>query len=808
MLTQAALEEEITQGGKARAEKMMSNNEEHGRAHNNPYAQSVFRRFVLPLARVIDDDLHGKAGPGVRKAHVALLSPIDPEAVAYIAVRNILGMLLSGDDIKGNAMLHAIGSSVYHEYMLAHFEHVEPALFHQLVNDLDRRRSNDERHRMTVFKMQARVHGISWNEWNVGAKEQVGAYLVDQLQTLGMLDVEKIQRRVGRGFRSDTIITLTDDIMALIEGVKEFISETTPYYLPCVEPPRDWVSVSDGGWHTPAMRRIMPHAVSVRKGDVSDFGGLDLSGVLAGINVLQKVRWRVNTRVLEAVREVARHFDMEEILSQAEQPRPQRPEFLDSGIAKEQMDNQQLHEFIGWKRAMAEWHTDKKLRGTKYGRFYTATRVADKLKDHEAIYFVYFADFRGRLYAQTTGINPQGSDLQKALLEFADGKPIDSTDAELWFLVHGANKFGFDKAPLQARAAWVRERKDMLCRMADDPISFNEWQNADKPLQFLAWVFEYAEWVRNPKDFSSRIPVAMDGSCNGLQNFSALLLDEIGGKATNLVPAALPNDVYQMVADHATVLLEKLPEDELGYRTKWLTHKLSRSLVKRSVMTLPYGSTRFSCADFIVDDYLKKGKAPEFAKEEYNRAARYLSFVVWEAIGHVVVKAREAMVWLQQVASILIRNGEQDIRWITPTGFPVIQKYFEINEHRINTKLCGSTKIVCYSESDTPARAQHKNGIAPNFVHSLDASHMVLTALAASRAGVTSLAMIHDDYGTHAADAALLYSAIRSVFVDMYSNFTPLEDLRNRYAAYDLPPIPSKGNLNLEDVKLSEYFFS
>lgn len=811
-MNQAELENEIAASGKARAERLMANNEEAGRAHNNPYTQAVYRRFVLPLARMIEDDMIVK-GPGARKAHVALLTPIDPEAVAFIAVRAVLSTLLSGQSAdgpatKGSHLLNSIGNSVYHEYMLNHFAHVSPELFYTLVHDFERRRSKSERHKMTVFKMQARANGIEFNEWNIGAKEQVGAYLIDQLTVLGMVEVDKITVRKGRQMRSETLVTLSDAVAELIAGIKDFIAETTPYYLPCVEPPKDWVSISDGGWHTPAMRRIMPHAVSVRKGCLEAFHGADISKVLAGINCLQKVAWRVNTKVLDAVREISRHFDMEEILCQAEIPRPPKPEFLDEGLKKEQMTPDQLNSFTEWKRAMAEWHTETRLRYTKYGRFYTATRVADKFKNESALYFVYFADFRGRLYAQTSGINPQGSDLQKALLEFSEGKPINTPEAELWFLVHGANKFGFDKAPLQERAQWVRDRRDMICRMADDPISFNQWQEADKPLQFLAWAMEFAEWTRHPQTFQSRTAVAMDGSCNGLQNFSALLLDEVGGKATNLVPSKLPNDVYGMVAERTTALLSLLPEDEGGLRARWLSHGINRTLVKRSVMTLPYGSTRFSCVDFIIDDYLRKGKAPEFSKEEYNAAAKFLSFPVWEAIGDVVVKAREAMTWLQQASGTIIRSGATDIRWITPTGFPVVQQYYILNEHRINTKLCGNTKIVCYSESSMPSRPKHKNGIAPNFVHSLDASHLVLTTLAAKDAGIDSLAMIHDDYGTHAADAGKLYRCIREAFVNMYTVNNPLDSFRNRYESLALPPIPEKGKLDIRSVLESEYFFS
>jgi len=807
-MRQAELEREIVQGGRSRCERMMEKNEEAGRAYNNPYAQAINRRFVLPLAALIREDLT-TIRPGARKAHVALLSPIDPEAVAFIAVRSILSHLLGGGEQGGgNSLMHSIGSSVYHEYMLNHFDHVAPELFYKLVHDFERRRSKNERHKMTVFKMQARASGIEWNEWGIGAKEQVGAYLIDQLSALGMVEVTKTQRRHGRHFRSDTLVSLTEDTTDSIASIKDFIAETTPYYMPCVEQPRDWKTISDGGWHTDALRRIMPYAISVRKGDITAFEDVQMQPVLDAINTLQRVQWRINSKMLDTVRVVAKHFDMEEILGQSEIPRPERPAFLESGMTKEQMLPEQLHEFARWRRSMAEWHTEMRLRGAKYGRFYTATRVADKFRDEPHLHFVYFADFRGRFYAQTTGINPQGSDLQRALLRFSIGKPLLTDDAVRWFLVNGANKFGFDKAPLKERAAWVMARKDMICRMADDPISFSEWREADKPLQFLAWAFEFREWVRNPNTFVSHLPVAMDGSCNGLQNFSALLRDEVGGKATNLLSGKQANDIYTLVAERTTALLSALPDDDNGYKQRWLLHGITRSLVKRSVMTLPYGSTRFSCADFIVGDYLAKGKATEFSRDEYDRAARYLSFPVWQAIGDVVVKAREAMGWLQQVASLLIRSGEQSIRWYAPTGFPVLQQYWEVNEHRINTKLCGNTKIVCYSETDDPSRSKHRNGIAPNFVHSLDAAHMTLTTVAAGKAGITSLAMIHDDYGTHAADAQAMYHIIREVFVDMYSTHSPLDDLRNRYAAYGLPPTPQQGNLDIREVLSSEFFFS
>ncbi|WNV48164.1 DNA-directed RNA polymerase [Caulobacter phage Quill_5.2] len=800
MLTQAELELEMYAFGRARANRMMTKNEEQGRANNNPYASAVYRRFILPLAAVIQEDLDDKK-PGRRKAHVKLLEALDPEAVAYLAVRNVLNGLMHKSGVTLREVMTSVGRACYHELCLALFEHEDPALFHTLVTDFGRRMSKSERHRMTVFKMQAREKGITVPEWGPQGVQQVGAYLLEQLAQLEMVEISAFTTSSAdvKKVRNGYDLRLHPDVFDMISSLKSFAAESMPYYLPCIEKPKDWVAIDDGGFHTREMRRLHPYAVRA-KSNWTDMKDYDLSKPLAAINKLQSVAWQVNGQMLDTIRDVARYFDMDEILSQAEFPAPPKPDWLIEEMKYEEMTEAQQTEFKHWKRQKADWFTQMKLRGTKYGRFYTATSIADKFREFPNLYFVYFADFRGRLYAQTTGISPQGSDLQKALIRFAIGKPITTPEAKHWFCVHGANKYGYDKASLDDRVKWVKDRHDLIIGFAEDPIGNRDWRDADCPLQFLAWCFEYRDYTRDPEGFHSRIPIGMDGSCNGLQNFSAMLRDEVGGRATNLVPGELPSDIYQMVADVTTRRLRDAEAED--YRDRWLSHGISRSLVKRSVMTLPYGSTRFSCADFIVGDYMKLGKAEEFAKEEYTKAAQYLSHFVWDSIGDVVVKAREAMSWLQGSARTLIRGGHEEIIWVTPTGFPVIQLYWEQESHRIRTNLCGNAFLRMSVEKDTPDVNRHKNGIAPNFVHSYDAAHLTMVTV---NSGDMDLAMIHDDYGTHAADAQALYDLIRASFVNLYKDFDPLKDFQERYG---LSEPPAKGTLDLELVLESPYFFS
>jgi DNA-directed RNA polymerase len=57
----------------------------------------------------------------------------------------------------------------------------------------------------------------------------------------------------------------------------------------------------------------------------------------------------------------------------------------------------------------------------------------------------------------------------------------------------------------------------------------------------------------------------------------------------------------------------------------------------------------------------------------------------------------------------------------------------------------------------------------PNFIHSLDASHMLKSAIACNQAGLT-FASVHDSFWTHACDVDVMNVVLREAFVRMHSN--------------------------------------
>lgn len=802
--SQVELEQQMLDAGKERASRLMESNEEGGRTAHNPYAKVIFKRFVLPLSEIIEKDLVG-GGAGRAKAHVKFLRALEPQATAYIAVRTLLTTLMSDMQVgNGRILFHKVGKEIQSEQVLRQFQHLDQEAYFHLQNELKRKHSQDLRHKMTLVSRHFKEKDLSPIDWGKGSRDQVGVYLVSALQDLDMVEIDSTT--VNK--KHIWTVSLSESVMDLIKETKEFIEEMTPFHMPCIEQPKDWISVHDGGYHTPGMRKLVNSAIS--KGN----SGGNPAQILEAINTLQRVKWQVNVRVLEVAKELSKFVETEEIVSTSDIDKPERPEFL-GYKEKEDLNEQEKVEFKKWKRNMSEFYTQVLLKKQSYSRMFNVFRIADKFKDELELFFVYSADFRGRLYPFTSGVNPQGSDLQKGVLTFKDGKALRTKESIEWFMIHGANKFGIDKAPFAERLKWVRDNEQMILAIADDPVgNYKQWAvkgSADKPFQFLAWAFEYAEFIRYGAAFVSRIPISMDGSCNGLQNFSACLRDEVGGKATNLIDCLIPEDIYTMVAEVTLEKLKAMEEDKDGFRSRWIKHGIKRGLVKRSVMTLPYGSTRFSCRNFILDDYIKVEKPEEFDKDEYSKAATFLANIVWDSIGNVVVKAREAMEWLQTCSNIIMKEGYKDIKWTTPTGLTVSQVYNEIEENgKINIQIYGGARLRLSATTDKPDKNRHKNGIAPNFVHSLDAAHMHKVVLRSKKEGYNSLAMIHDDFGTLAADAPHFNKIIREEFVKMYMQDDWLLRFAQSYidAGVPLPLPPSHGKLDLNLTLDSKYFFA
>ena len=234
-----------------------------------------------------------------------------------------------------------------------------------------------------------------------------------------------------------------------------------------------------------------------------------------------------------------------------------------------------------------------------------------------------------------------------------------------------------------------------------------------------------------------------------------------------------------------------------------LLDKVDRSGVKHATMTTPYGVTLETIYQQLLEqEFVKSCKDPK-------TCARYLAKVLVECIPEVAVQAGIIMTYLRETTG-KVAKANRVMTWTTPTGFVVIHENREPKEVRVATS---DWTFVLHEEDATRKVDVRKqvDGIVAHFVHSLDASHMMLTVNRLVALGIHHFAMVHDSFGVHACDIDVLNRVLREEFVRIYSEPVLQNFLNEQRAAHpdiELPEIPPTGDLDICQVLMSPYFFA
>lgn len=159
-----------------------------------------------------------------------------------------------------------------------------------------------------------------------------------------------------------------------------------------------------------------------------------------------------------------------------------------------------------------------------------------------------------------------------------------------------------------------------------------------------------------------------------------------------------------------------------------------------------------------------------------------------------------------------------DFEVVTDGGDTIRQgDALETETFQVNTVLGGGIRVRPSLEKETPKLSQtrQRNGISPNFVHSLDAAALCKTISYCLKHGIKSYCMIHDSYGTHAPYVHQMAASLRHAFVDIFSK-DQLTNLRDQWVkqlegvegAEVLPTVPEMGELDIQSLHDSEFFFA
>lgn len=758
----------------------------------------LMRAAVLPMETALKTFMiQMEEGLGGRKAAAYhYLRGQDLEAIAFITAKRVVNGLLLKEVMQAAGL--NIGTLVRDHIEMSAFKVKEPGLYHFMVEDL--KKSTSARHRARVMRRITKRMLDHKLDWDQGVCATVGLKLLELFaESTGMIQFVTL----GQIKQQRVMVQPTPEVDKWLNAQHSRCELLSPMYLPMLIEPNPWVGTSGGGYLTRTNGRLK--LVKTRNHRyLEDLNNVEMPLVYESVNALQKVPWRINKFVHRVMLEAWRTGGgLAGLPDGTDAPLPLRPLNIDH--------NPEV--LRGWKRAASAVHAaNNRLRVSRI-RLAQVMWMADKFAPEDRFFYPYQLDFRGRVYpvAGVGSINPQGDDVGKSLLEFADGAPLGE-DGPFWLAVHLANTFGFDKVSLEERAQWVLDNEELILDSVLSPLDGRLfWTKADKPWCFLAAARDWYGYKSEGSQYVSRVPVAMDGSCNGLQNFSAMLRDHIGGAATNLAPATKPSDIYSLVAAEAELLLSGLDEPlAIGWRGK-----VTRKIAKRPVMTLPYGATKFGMRDQILEEIQKNN--PGLPPAQLPEYAQFLAGVIWEAIGRVVVAARQAMGWLQSLSKTC-SSVNLPLHWTTPVGFIVRQDYKSVTRSRKKVHFDGKVYELVFAFQDEVKNQidgrKQAAAISPNFVHSLDAAHMMRSVVLCVENNITQLAMIHDSYGCPAAQVSEMNALLRHAFVEQYrpnvlQQFMDeiLEQLPDKLKG-TVPGVPSFGELDLERVTDSEFFFA
>ena len=772
----------------------------------------LMKRCMIPLMAALkefksDSNIYGRLKDVKKFFH-----RFKNEEIAYITTKAVLNSMSGAEPVQRVAIKIAGMLKDHLEY--ENFKEQHPNYLAVVERNLKTDHIGHKRAVIMRAKNKLMDEAAHWSEVD---RLHIGMKCIElMIESTGIIEKEQsLFAGIAKGDKFNSFrLVAVPEVMEWIEKAHEKCELLNPHYLPMVMSPKRWESVFGGGFYTNEYTNTFKLVKTRDSEGLYELNDVEMPEVYYAINRVQETPWRINKKVYGVMKEIWQSgSSLGDVPVQDDEPLPARP--WDSDEEFEMLKKENIQVIKDWKLAATKAYEKRIVLRSKRLAMAQKIFIADKFVDEPEIYFVWVMDWRGRMYPVQPYVNPQADDTGKGLLEFARGVKLGERGL-YWLKVHAANCYGYDKVSFDERVKWVDEHMEHIYDSADNPLDgLRFWCEADSPFQFLAVCFELRQAKDKGIETESFMPVAMDGSCNGLQNFSAMLRDEVGGAAVNLIPSDTPKDIYGIVAEVVSKEVVKDAAEGNELAQLWVG-KIDRKIAKRNVMTFPYGAKQYGFKGQLLAE-LKDRSTPEqnYLNVKDNFApANYLAAKMYTGIGSVVIAAANAMKWLQEVSKI-VTKADKAIRWTTPIGFQAKQLYLKQDILRVAT-FWGDIRLQLSLNVDSNKLNKMKmaNGISPNFVHSLDASHLMKTINRSYEMGIRAFSMVHDSYGTHAANIDKLARYLRETFVEQYSqdvleNFKKeVEQQLPEELAAQIPVLPAKGSLDLEAVKDSQYFFA
>lgn len=419
----------------------------------------------------------------------------------------------------------------------------------------------------------------------------------------------------------------------------------------------------------------------------------------------------------------------------------------------------------------------------------------------------------------------------------------------------GLENISVDKMTLNDRANWTENNLDWII---DCTAAGAIRMEAEKPVVFYACCVEWTKYLADPTGHVSHLPIQIDGSNNGWQHLGAMSKDSITGSLVGLVPSDIQKDFYVATAKELITLMP----DWFAEKEMPMKH-IRKGISKRGSMTRAYSAGEKTMSTNMYADCYQEEFTETYGitVEDCNK----LSHNLITAINKVCPGPLETMTFLQKLAAyeigtfkifkngkaadtkyralkkrikdlkykrdktddelqdlsdciialdsyetrLIEGNGSKDIRWTTPSGFFVVYENYMQRSIKCKGTINGVGRInhVAYEKTDIPNIKGYMSGISPNFVHSMDASHMAI--IIDNWDG--DFAAVHDAFATHCSDVDDLVYMTKETFIKIYEEDNFYDYIENTLLSSSdglTVEQPERGDLDIKSVRNSDYFFA
>ncbi|XP_010511924.1 PREDICTED: DNA-directed RNA polymerase 1, mitochondrial-like [Camelina sativa] len=842
---QVKMETEEWQRAARECQEILADMCEQKLAPNLPYVKSLFLGWFEPFRNAIQADLDAFKIKKGKIPYAPFMEQLPADMMAVITMHKMMGLLMTNTEGVGIVKLvnaaTQIGDAVEQEARIKSFMEKtkkKKNATDKTINDESEavhesgetvaKETERVKKQVSVLMKKKKLREVkalvkkhdSFKPWGQEAQVKVGSRLIQLLMQNAYIQPPAEQFDDGppdirpafkQTFRTVTLEnTKTSRRYGCIECdplVKKGLDKSARHmvipYLPMLIPPRNWTGYDQGAHFFLPSYVMRTHGAKQQRTVMKQTPKEQLEPVFEALDTLGNTKWRINKKVLSLVDRIwANGGRLGGLVDREDVPVPEEPTSEDQEDVKH------------WKWELKKANKENSERHSQRCDIELKLEVARKMKDEEGFYYPHNVDFRGRAYPMHPYLNHLGSDLCRGILEFCEGKPLGKSGLR-WLKIHIANLYagGVDKLAYKDRVAFTESHLDDIFDSSDRPLEGKRWWlNAEDPFQCLAACINLSEALRSPfpEAAISHIPIHQDGSCNGLQHYAALGRDKLGADAVNLVTGEKPADVYAEIAARVLKIMQQDAEKdpETFPNTKYarlMLDQVDRKLVKQTVMTSVYGVTYSGARDQIKKRLKERNTFGDDDSLTFH-AACYAARITLKALEEMFEAARAIKTWFGECAKI-IASENKAVCWTTPLGLPVVQPYRLPGRHLVKTTL---QVLTLSRETDKVQSRRQMTAFAPNLIHSLDGSHMMMTAVACNRAGL-SFAGVHDSFWTHASDVDIMNTILREKFVELYEKpilENLLESFQKSFSDLSFPPLPERGDFDLRKVLQSPYFFN